>query len=160
QQTVRAAWEGGFTDRVTEATFWLVVGGGAAALLALLVEVIVFSRMAAGRRSAFGFNAALQIGLAAALLIGVNGYAPRLSSRLDWPQDRQFTLDADTQNDLRQLKGDKGETTVVVYQLHKTFGRLSDKPDATDFAAERKVVEKVYDLVDQLREFGPQFKVV
>ena len=36
---------------------------------------------------------------------------------------------------------------------------MSEKPDAYDYAAERKVVEKVKDLVDQLREFGPQFRV-
>ena len=34
------------------------------------------------------------------------------------------------------------------------------KPDARDYAAERKVVEKVHDLVDQFRELGPQFRVV
>ena len=38
---------------------------------------------------------------------------------------------------------------------------MNDKPDAYDYAAERKVVEKVHDVVDQFREFGPQrFKVV
>src|SRR5262249_33224809 len=54
----------------------------------------------------------------------------------------------------------KDETTIVVYQLHKTFGQSSDKPDATDSAAVRKVVEKVYDLVNQLDEFGRQLNVV
>src|SRR5205807_473066 len=53
----------------------------------------------------------------------------------------------------------KSETTVIVYQRHKTFGNLTDKPDRYDYAAERKVVEKVKDLVSQLREIGPQLRV-
>ena len=146
-------------DLVTQVAVWMVLGGGLAALAALLVEGIVIARMVAARRSAFGFNALVQIALAAALLIGVNVYSHFHYYRLDWTQDRQFTLDERTQAELRQLRG-KGETVVVVYQMHKTFDRISDKADAIDFAAERKVVEKVYDLVDQLSEFGPQFKVV
>src|SRR5207253_7184235 len=55
----------------------------------------------------------------------------------------------------------RDETTVVVYQMHKTFGRFSDKPpDEYDTAAEAKVVEKVKDLVDELRELGKRFRVV
>src|SRR5206468_3032251 len=41
----------------------------------------------------------------------------------------------------------------------KTFGRIDDKSDSYYDAAERKVVEKVKDLVDQLREVGPRFHV-
>src|SRR5262249_31202442 len=36
---------------------------------------------------------------------------------------------------------------------------LSDKPDRYDYAAERKVVQKVKDLVGLLREVGPQLRV-
>ena len=36
---------------------------------------------------------------------------------------------------------------------------LTDKPDRYDYAAERKVVEKVKDLVVLLRELGPQLRV-
>ena len=53
----------------------------------------------------------------------------------------------------------QGETTIVVYQRHKTFGPLNERPDAYDFAAERKVVEKINDLVEQFRELGPRFRV-
>ena len=71
-------------------------------------------------------------------------------------RERQFSLPPTVAAELARLRG---PTTIVVYQRHKTFGRLSEKPDATDYAAERKVVEKVQDLVDLFREFGPQFRV-
>jgi hypothetical protein len=136
---------------------WVLLGGLAAVLLALLFEAVVFARLVAGRRSAFGLNAAAQIALAAVLLAGVNLFSFTHYLRLDWTRGREFTLPEGVQRQLRQLRG---ETKIVVYQRHKTFGTLSDKPDARDYAAERKVVEKVNDLVDQFREFGPQFRVV
>ena len=60
------------------------------------------------------------------------------------------------QTDLHRLND---ETTVVIYQRRQTFGGQGDKMDRYDFAAERKVVEKVKDLVEQLRELGPRFRV-
>lgn len=135
----------------------LLLGGGLVALLALLIEVIVALRQVAGRRSAFGGNVALQIALALVLLVGVNVYSYRHYLRIDWTYDHRFTLPEDVRDKLSKLRG---QTTIVVYQRHKTFGQLSDKPDAYDYAAERKVVEKVKDLVEQFRELGPQFKVV
>jgi hypothetical protein len=138
----------------------LLAGGVVAALFALLIEVLVVLGMVAGRRSAFGFNATLQTALAVALLVGINVYSFRHYLRLDWTRNQQFTLPPDIQTDLSQLSREEGKkTTIVVYQRHKTFGQLSDKPDAFDYAAERKVVEKVKDLVEQFREFGPQFRV-
>jgi hypothetical protein len=135
---------------------YLVVYGGLAALLALLVEVVVFLRVAAGRRSVFGLNAAVQAALAVALLVGVNWYSFEHSLRFDWTRGRLFTLPEGTRDELRKLQG---KTTIVVYQRHKTFGNLSAKPDRYDYAAERKVVEKVKDLVEQFRELGVQFDV-
>jgi hypothetical protein len=160
---------------------FLVLGGAAAFAVALLVELLLGLGVLAGRRSALGANAVVQIVLATALLVVVNAFSAgldlsehsvfgrplRLLGRplkidstyriFDWTRDKRFTLPDHVRDDLAQLKG---ETTVVVYQRHKTFGGLTDKPDRYDFAAERKVVEKVYDLVEQLREVGPQFKVV
>src|SRR5207248_7671623 len=78
-------------------------------------------------------------------------------ARYDWTRDRQFTLPVEIVAQLGKLNG---ETTIVVYQRHKTFGALTDKPDRYDYAAERKVVEKVKDLVEQFRELGPRFRVV
>ncbi|HLJ96725.1 MAG TPA: hypothetical protein VKU02_26365 [Gemmataceae bacterium] len=134
----------------------LLVGGAAVALLALLTEIFRILFLVAGRRSAFGLNAAVQILLAALLLVGINLYANTHYLRLDWTRKRLFTLPPEIQARLGQLQG---ETTIVVYERHKTFGQLQDKPDAYDFAAERKVVEKIHDLVEQFRELGPRFRV-
>ncbi len=135
----------------------LLVLGGAGLLVGLLIELLVSLGMLFGRRSAFGFNAVLQAALAAVLLAGVNYYSFYHYQRYDWTRGGQFTLPESVREQLADLRG---ETTIVVYQRHQTFGRLSDKPDAYDYAAERKVVEKVRDLVAQFRELGPQFRVV
>jgi hypothetical protein len=154
---LRAAVTGESGDRLAQIAAALLLGGAAVAAVALAVELIVALGFAAGRRSAAGVNSLVQIVLATALLIGVNVYSFGHYLRLDLTRDKQFTLPPAVVEQLRQLQG---ETTVVVYQRHKTFGQFSDKPDAYDFAAERKVVEKVNDLIDQFREFGPQFRVI
>lgn len=136
-----------------------LAAGLLAILLALLVELFSSLFLAAGRKTAVGTNALLQIGLAIALLIIVNAISLRLAWRFDLTREKEFTLAPELVQDLKTLRSDS-PTTVVVLQLHKTAGTLSDKPDAYDYAAERKVVEKVQDLVDQLREFGPRFNVV
>lgn len=143
-------------DPLARTSFFLLAGGVAAALLAVLVEALVAIRVVTGRRSAVGMNVAVQLALALALLVGVNVYSYRHYLRVDWTRDRQFTLPTELRDQLSQLKD---ETTIVVYQRHNTFGRTG-KPDGYDAAAERKVVEKVYDLVDQFRQLGPQFRVV
>jgi hypothetical protein len=167
QENLQQAWTHLQTDRDLPPTLWVLLGGLVAVLLGLFIEALVFLRLVAGRRSAAGLNAVVQIALATALLVGINlfsyfGYYLRFdwtSAAFGWAQRQppQFTLPEDVRTQLRQLRG---ETKIVVYQRHKTFGTLSDKPDARDYAAERKVVEKVNDLVDQFREFGPQFRVV
>jgi hypothetical protein len=167
---LRSTLRGETGETTSQVAAGLLLGGGLAALLALLVEVLVIVSMAAGRRSAFGLNVAVQVVLALALLVGVNVYSagidmqlPRLHLhsdahyiRADWTAQKQFTLPEGIQTQLSELRD---ETTIVVYQRHKTFGILNDKPDAYDYAAERKVVEKVKDLVEQFREFGPRFHV-
>src|SRR2546421_290984 len=95
--------------------------------------------------------------VAGLLLAGVNVFSFQNYARYDWTRDAKFTLPAGVRDQLRRLQG---ATTIVVYQRHKTFGQLSDKPDAYDYAAERKVVEKVKDLVEEFRELGPQFRVL
>src|SRR6266446_1420812 len=67
----------------------LLLGGSLAAVLALLVEVIVGLRTLAGRRGAFGLNAALQAALAAALLVAVNVYSFEHYRRLDWTRTHE-----------------------------------------------------------------------
>src|SRR5438128_1724391 len=122
----------------------LLVGGTLLALVALLTEVLGILFLVAGRRSAFGLNATVQVLLAFGLLAGINLFANSHYLRIDWTRNRLFTLPPEIQARLAQLQG---ETTIVVYQRHKTFGLSNDKPDAYDFAAERKVVEKINDLV-------------
>jgi hypothetical protein len=135
-----------------------LLAGGAAVALLLLVELFGGLFLVAGRKTAVGTNSALQVALAAALLVVVNAISFGTYWRWDLTRDKQFTLAPELVGELKKLRPDS-PTTVVVLQLHKTAGTLSDKPDAYDSAAERKVVEKVKDLVDQLREFGPRFNV-
>jgi hypothetical protein len=171
-ETLQKVTRGESVEQYPHWSILLLLGGMVAGLFALVIEILVVLFVAAGRRSAFGFNAALQVALAAALLVGVNVYSAGNVKfdwrdhhfqtnahyvRFDWTRDHKYTLNAEVQDQLRQLRG---QTTIVVYQQHKTFGKLSDKPDAYDYAAERKVVEKVKDLVEQFQEFGPQFRVV
>ncbi len=146
-------------DRLKLAAVVLVAVGAPFALLALLVEALGGLRFAAARRGAFGTNAMIQVALALALLVGVNIYAHQAGNyrRFDLTHDQLFTLPESLQKQLRELKG---ETTIVVYQRQKMAGFLPDKPDSYDDAAERKVTEKVEDLVEQFRALGPRFKVV
>src|SRR4051812_12194068 len=163
--TSRADWEAAlrdlsqqrFGDHFRTAGLGLVLVGGVLFLFSLLVQMMSGLRTVAGRRNAAATNAVLQVALAVALLLGVNLYSFRHYFRFDWTRSHQFTLPPEIAKELRELRS---PTTVVVYQRHKTFGTLSEKPDAYDYAAERKVVEKVQDLVNLFREFGPQFRVV
>jgi hypothetical protein len=150
-ENIRDVIDGLSGDTFTRVVVGLAVVGGAVAVFALLVECLVLLRLAAVRRGTVRLNAVVQVALAVALLVGVNVFAFLHPLRFDWTRDKQFTLPASTEEQLRQLTG---ETTVIVYQRHRTFGTLTDKPDQYDSAAERKVVEKVKDLVDQFREFG------
>jgi hypothetical protein len=135
---------------------WLVLGGACAVLPALQVELIVGLWSASARRSMFGFNAAVQVLLAAALLVGVNVFAYLHPMQFDWTRGREFTIDAKVQDDLHRLND---KTTVVIYLRHQPASGTAERPDRYDFAAERKVVEKVKDLVQELREAGPRFSV-
>lgn len=135
-----------------------LAAGAVVAVLWGLIEVVGRLALAAGRNTAAGSLNAVQVALAVALVVVVNLVSFGTYKKWDLSSDKEFTLAPDQAEQLRELRTD-APTTVVVLQLHKTAGTLSDKPDAVDYAAERKVVEKVRDVVDQLREFGPQFNV-
>lgn len=167
-------WLVNVTDPVLRVSLWLLIGGLAVAVVSIVLQLLGGIGRLAGRRNLVGVNAALQSALCVALLIGVNWFSFDHYQRFDWTGKRfaafgwrpplepsprfrsKFTLPANIAADLKKLRS---PTTVIVYQRHKTFGQLSDKPDAFDYAAERKVVEKVQDLVQLFREFGPQFHV-
>jgi hypothetical protein len=135
----------------------MLLGGVAVAVVLFVIDMFIGVGSSAGRRSALGFNVILQVGLAVALLVVVNLFSFDHYHRCDFTRDQQFTIRPDVANDLRKLHG---KTTVIVYLQHKPAGRLSANPDEYDARSEEKVVEKVQDLVDQLREFGSQFDVV
>jgi hypothetical protein len=154
--SLRAAVHGEYGQTATIAV-GLMLGGLVLAVVIFALDLLFGLRKTAGRRSAVGFNVILQVALALVLVAGVNAWSFSHYRRFDCTEKHQFTLDAQIKEQLQQLRG---ETTVIVYQQHKMFGRFSDKADRYDTAAERKVVEKVKDLVDLLREVGPQFRVV
>ncbi|OAI45336.1 hypothetical protein AYO44_02725 [Planctomycetaceae bacterium SCGC AG-212-F19] len=139
----------------------LLAAGVASGLFALLIEAMLVLRVAAGRRSAFGFNVGVQILLAGLLLVIVNAYSFHHYARYDWTKNQQLTLPEPLQNELRKLQGD---TTIVVYLRHRSFGeRVADlEPETRSYvrAAEHMVIEKLKDRVEQFREFGKRFRVV
>jgi hypothetical protein len=140
-----------------------LVAGAAAVALWVAVELLGGLFLVTGRKTVVGTNTAAQVVLAAALLVIVNVVSFGTYWRFDLTRDQQFTFPPELIDELRTLRADS-PTTIVVLHLHATAGALSDKPDpygqAYGKAAERKVIEKVNDLVDQLREFGPRFNVV
>src|SRR5262249_21066449 len=75
RQTVLDAGQGHFRSDLLGIAGILVAAGGLFAALWLLIDTLSVLRFGAARRSAFGFNAILQIALATALLVGVNYYA-------------------------------------------------------------------------------------
>lgn len=135
----------------------MLFGGALIALLAGVVEILASFRGGSSGHGSAGINSAVQVVLAAGLVIAINVYAFIHPSSFDTTSNSQFTLPKDIVADLQKLKS---ETTIVVLQQHKTYGQLAAKPDRYDYAAERKVVEKVLDTVELFRKFGPQFKVV
>lgn len=135
----------------------MIVVGLTLSVLALIVEIISTMRFSAARRTLFGLNVGVQVVLALALFVGINVYSFQNYERLDYSRDQRFTLPEDLVQQLRKLQR---ETTIVLLQ-QKSREELSGTQQYEDYetAAEDVVVEKVYDLVDQLREFGPRFKV-
>jgi hypothetical protein len=161
EETARSVWAAAAEDAAdtfTRAASVVLLAGLAAVAVALVVELLGGLFLVAGRRTAGGFTAALATAAAVALLVFVNLYSLSHHRRYDLTRDARFTLPAGVADELRRLRPDS-PTTVVVFQQHKTAGTLSGKPDSYDYAAERKVVEKVADLVDQFRAFGPRFRV-
>ncbi|MBY0459408.1 MAG: hypothetical protein K2V38_18950, partial [Gemmataceae bacterium] len=142
---------------LAEHAAWLMVGSTGVVAVALLVELLVVL-FGATRRVAAGTSATLGIAAAVALLVMVNFYSLTHYARLDCTRDKRFTLPPDLASQLGKLRTN-APTTIVVLRMHN-FGTLSPRRDAYTAAAEEKVTEKVRDLVDQFREFGPQFNVV
>ncbi|MGL6072561.1 MAG: hypothetical protein ACRC8S_00235 [Fimbriiglobus sp.] len=131
----------------------LLLVGGVFLILESLIEIVGLFVLVTGRRAVVGVNTVLQITAAVALLIGVNVISFRHYWRGDLTRDQRFTFSKLIESDLKRLRSTQ-PTTIVVLRKSQ-----SDR-DAYDSAAEAKVVEKVKDLVDQLREYGSQFQIV
>jgi hypothetical protein len=134
----------------------LYVSAGAVGL-ALLFEVRGLTKAVASHRGLFGINVLLQIALALALVIGANVYSFEHFRRFDLTRNQIFTLDDDIRNQLRELRG---ETEIIVVQNYVSFGQgAANKQDKYDYAAQRKIVEKVKDLAEAFQDLGPRFRV-
>jgi hypothetical protein len=141
-----------------EAGLYVLLGGGALALPALVAVLVQGARLVTSRRGAVGTNVALQVLLAAGLLVGVNLFSFYHHRRWDLTEEQKFTIEESVREQLARARGD---TTIVLHLRHVTFGQTKEhKRDAYDAEAERKVQEKVKDLVEQFQELGPKFKVV
>ena len=130
--------------------------GAALIALGVAVNLKAFGQALTSKRGALGLNELILVGLAVLLAGFVNYWAFGHYRRFDWTRDKQFTTPEATAEQLRRLKE---PIDIVVYIAHKTFGRADTKPDAIDYAAERKVVEKVRDLVERYGEIGAQVRV-
>jgi hypothetical protein len=135
---------------------YLLAVGAVLLVLALLIELPSLVRLASSNRAALGSNVFLQIALAVVLLVGINVFSFYYHLRFDLTRDGIFTIDPAIR---QQLAGLRGETTIVLYQRHSSFGQPGEKSDNYDAAAERQIVEKVKDLVEEFRELGPRFRV-
>lgn len=153
---LRAAAAEGAHGSLARGAAWAVVGGLGAAALALVVEAGGVLLGATGRAAA-GTSATVGVAAAVALLIMTNVYSFSHYGRFDCTRDQRFTLPPALAAELGKLRSGS-PTTIVVLQMHN-FGTLSPRRDSYTKAAEEKVTEKVRDLVDQFREFGPQFNV-
>lgn len=139
------------------ASYLIAIGGGLALLVGVL-EVVQGLRKAAFRRNAAGAQSLVQVALAVGLLIGVNWFSFYHFARLDCTRTATFTLPDDL---VKELRGLRGETTIVVLQQRKKTELAADEYEDYDAAAEGVLIEKIRDLAEQFRLFSKErFQVV
>jgi|GEM_PF-1303497 len=136
----------------------MVLAGAGLVVILVLVELLGLIFQSAGRKTAEGTNAALQIVLALGLLFVVNAVSFQHYWRKDVTRDHRFSIEPELQERLKKLDPES-PTKVIVLQRDKTSSIEPDNPGALEAAAQAKVVEKVRDIVDELREFGPRFQI-
>jgi hypothetical protein len=147
----------------------IVVASSVAAMgLAALFEVRGIARVATSRRGAFGFNAFFQIVSALVLVGAANYWSFKHFKRFDLTQEHTFELNETIRDQLAKMRG---QTEIIVFQKYRSFAqRGTDEPDKSaqrakneqekiDLAAQRKIIEKVKDLVEQFQDIGPRFHV-
>jgi hypothetical protein len=136
---------------------YIFAGGGALVVPAVLWLIVGGVHLVGSRRGAVGINVAVQVALATALLVGVNMFSFTHHKRWDLTWDEIFTIEPKLRDQFAQMRG---ETTIVMHLRHASFGQGKEhKRDAYDAAAERKVLQKARDLIEQFQELGPRFKV-
>ena len=148
----------GVNGAFARVTTSMIVAGAALVAILLILELAGSIMQSAGRKAAEGTNAALQIVLAVALLLVVNALSFEHYFRTDTTRDERFTIGGDLQQRLKKLNPET-PTKVIVLQRDKTANIEPDNPGALEAAAQAKVVEKVRDVVEELRELGPRFQV-
>ncbi len=132
------------------------VGAGGVAI-AVLCEIPGLFGAASSKRGAVGFNVLVQIALATLLIVGANVWSFTHYGRVDLTRDQEFTLRPQVREQLAKLRG---ETDIVVYLPRVSFGqRAETRQDRYDIAAQRKIVDKVKDLVELFQDLGPRFRV-
>ena len=151
------ALKGTFGETAKTAGFLILLSAGGLTAW-LLIEVFGGLALVAGRKSGAGANNTAQMALAVGLVVVVNAVSFQYYGRNDSTRDKRFTLAPELRDQLRKLDP-KSPTTIVVLQMDKTSAAEPDRSDALTSAAQAKIVEKVRDLVDEIREFGPQFDV-
>lgn len=135
---------------------WILGIGTIAVVGWIVIEILGALTLVTGRRTAIGANGYLQTGLAVALVLIVNYWSFSHYKRYDLTTDRKFTLPADIRDELRKITR---PTDVIVLKQRKADTATSSTDDSLISASDRKVTEKVRDLVDLFREIGPQFRV-
>ncbi len=156
-ENLRSSVDGNHGGFAKAAALTFAIGLGAIAI-ALVVEAIGGLLLVTGRRTMANASATIATCAAVALLVFVNAYSFTHHSRYDVTRVQQFTLPPELAAKLRTLRPES-PTTIIVLQKHRIFGSLSDDRDSFTKGAEAKVTEKVKDLVDLFREFGPRFNV-
>jgi hypothetical protein len=157
-ELLRAAGDGA-NGQFAQIAAWTLAVGAAAVAVALIFEVIGGLALVTGRRTAANATASVGAVAAAALLVCVNLFSFGHHARYDLTRDARYTLPPDLVERFSKLRTET-PTTIVVLQMHKTFGTLTDKRDSYTSEAERVVTDKVKDRVDLFRELGPRFNVV
>jgi hypothetical protein len=135
----------------------VAIAGAVAVVVALLGEVRGVAESVVSHRGAAGINVLLQVALASVLVIGGNVYSFSHFKRYDCTRDKLFTLDEKISERLATLRG---ETDIIVYVQHVSFGQRVDlRQDDYDQAAEKIISDRVIDLVEQFQEAGPRFHI-
>ncbi len=153
----------------------LYVCGGLVALALLAELASLLGAAAAMRRTATGLSGSLQLAIATLLFVGLNVWSFNHPWRCDWTRQKLFTLPQDLRDQLAKLDQNT-ETTVLVWRWRTGAAdtrEVADIPDGLpqselllklqervrgvarqryDIAAERKVIEKVKDLAELLRD--------